>query len=857
MYFENFVTYDHCEIYPGPHMNMVMGPNGSGKSSIVAAMAIGLGWAPNVLGRAKDVTEFIKYNTDRAVLEIVLRVDPDCDKETLDDEGQIVRKFDWNAIGIDDPDGYICIRREIYRNRSKQSDWLLNGKASLAKHVENLVKELNIQINNLCQFLPQDRVSDFAKMTPIELLMETEKAAASIDVSQLHQKLIDNRKIVRDSQNQVNSEVNRLESLKKQATTLDEALERHREYQEHLKMVNYCERKRPWLEYNEARDEYLKKKDAKEKARKEFDEKIGHTEPLKKKLAELNIKSKSFRNSRASETSRLDKKQKLLENVSGKEIADLETKIQAKRNEFFAIKKQKEKKKNDIVELRQSIRNLEEEVSNAPSNDAEETSIKEELGTLIRQSAEIDRNIQEIEGNKLIVQREVNSLHQELESLSSQMAQLNNVKVQRLRALSVLNRFAYEAYNWYQEHKDEFQTKIYGPIIIDMDVPFNAVAPLVEDVIGRSIQVSFVSTNDQDSERFLSRLEKEKNIRVNMITIDMNVPLRYQMGEEINNDLKACGFEKMAIEYVQAPEPILRALIENAHLNKVPIAPGGLLRPLHSISETNLNGIMKLVTKEDRYEIKRSSYSAEPVIKSSGIKKSEYLSQSFNQNDKSRLQNRMEEIRGNQKNCEARMHQLVLQQEPFKTQMQQLTQRQNVLHDRRTELINLNRRIKISRGKLDRDKQRLRDVADSLNELQEEPIREELRILFKERKAKTIRIMSILKEYKESLSGVLEGHVDYLLQMAEITKLETQINEMERQHEDLKNSLNLADHEYQVAKDNAKKLLNKANETPIDEELRVRNSPPIYIDTKLSLVDLLNPSGNAVTIGPVDHGRAI
>jgi chromosome segregation ATPase len=832
MYFENFVTYDHCEIYPGPHMNMVMGPNGSGKSSIVAAMAIGMGWAPNVLGRAKDVTEFIKYNTDRAVLEIVLRIDPDCDKEILDDEGQIVRKFDWNAIGIDDPDGFICIRREIFRNRTKQSDWRLNGKASLAKHVENLVKELNIQINNLCQFLPQDRVSDFAKMTPIELLMETEKAAASIEVSQLHQKLIDNRKIVRDFQHQVSSEVNRLESLKKQATTLDEALERHREYQEHLAMVNYCERKRPWLEYNEARDEYLRKKDAKEKARKEFDEKIGHTEPLKKKLAELNTKSKSLRNSRASETSKLDKKQKLLENVSGKEIADLEAKIQAKRNEFFAIKRQKEKKKNDIVELRQSIRNLEEEVSNAPSNEAEETSIKEELGNLIRQCAEIDRNIQEIEGNKMIVQREASSLHQELESLSIQMSQLDNAKVQRLNVLANYNRLTVEAYHWYQEHKDEFQTKIYGPIIVDIDVPLNTVAPLVEDAISKNILMSFVSTSDQDSERFLARLEKEKNIRVNMITIDMNFPLRYRFGEEINTDLKSCGFEKMAIEYVQAPEAVLRALVENGHLDKVPIAPRGLVKSLHSISENSLSGILKLITNEDRYEIKRSRYSAEPVIKSSGIKRSEYLSKSFNQNAKAQLQSQIEEIRGNQKNCETRMHQLVLQQEPFKTQMQQLMQRQNVLHERRTELINLNRGIKISRGKLDRDKQRLRAVADSLNELQEEPIREELRILFKERKAKTIRIMSILKEYKKSLTEVLEGHVEYFLQMAEITTLETQINELERQHENLKISLNLAHQEYQVAKDNAKKLLSKANETPIDEELRVRTSRPIYFDIK-------------------------
>ena len=41
-----------------------------------------------------------------------------------------------------------------------------------------MVGRLNIQIENLCQFLPQDRVADFAKMNPQELLENTEKAVS-------------------------------------------------------------------------------------------------------------------------------------------------------------------------------------------------------------------------------------------------------------------------------------------------------------------------------------------------------------------------------------------------------------------------------------------------------------------------------------------------------------------------------------------------------------------------------------------------------------------------------------------------------------------------------------------------------
>lgn len=37
---------------------------------------------------------------------------------------------------------------------------------------------LNIQVGNLCQFLPQEKVADFAKMTPEDLLENTEKAVS-------------------------------------------------------------------------------------------------------------------------------------------------------------------------------------------------------------------------------------------------------------------------------------------------------------------------------------------------------------------------------------------------------------------------------------------------------------------------------------------------------------------------------------------------------------------------------------------------------------------------------------------------------------------------------------------------------
>ena len=47
--------------------------------------------------------------------------------------------------------------------------------------MEQLVAQLGIQVSNLCQFLPQEKVTDFARMSAQELLENTEKAVRIVD----------------------------------------------------------------------------------------------------------------------------------------------------------------------------------------------------------------------------------------------------------------------------------------------------------------------------------------------------------------------------------------------------------------------------------------------------------------------------------------------------------------------------------------------------------------------------------------------------------------------------------------------------------------------------------------------------
>jgi chromosome segregation ATPase len=72
------------------------------------------------------------------------------------------------------------------------------GKGVPKSQVTELVKKLNIQVDNLCQFLPQDKVSNFAALSPQELLRETEKAVGSDSMLAMHDTLINLRKVVKE-----------------------------------------------------------------------------------------------------------------------------------------------------------------------------------------------------------------------------------------------------------------------------------------------------------------------------------------------------------------------------------------------------------------------------------------------------------------------------------------------------------------------------------------------------------------------------------------------------------------------------------------------------------------------------------
>jgi len=99
--------------------------------------------------------------------------------------------------GKQEGDRNIVIRRDLER-ASNRSSYKLAGEVATQALIHQKVQEMGIQVNNLCTFLPQDKVGKFTEMDPQKLLMETEKVvcAGVFDLFTTHEDLIARQRYV-------------------------------------------------------------------------------------------------------------------------------------------------------------------------------------------------------------------------------------------------------------------------------------------------------------------------------------------------------------------------------------------------------------------------------------------------------------------------------------------------------------------------------------------------------------------------------------------------------------------------------------------------------------------------------------
>ncbi|KAJ2515509.1 Structural maintenance of chromosomes protein 5 [Coemansia sp. RSA 1939] len=577
----NFVTYSEIEITPGPNMNMIIGPNGTGKSTIVCAIALGLGEKPSLLGRSTTVSEFVKHGCDRGVIEITLAGD-----DGEEPEGS----------------GDIRVSREIIRETNK-SNWKINGNPVPFAEIQKTMRKLNIQVNNLCQFLPQDRVVEFSKMSTQELLKETQCAVGREDLLELQKELVQ----LRSEEQRLMTEMHRgsqdADNMRKQNDVLERDVKRWQERQAAESNIRVLEALIPVVKYKEAKSVHDSAKVVRNQAHAHYQQLKNDSGPAQEEIQQLESKIARTETKRQGLLSeRTEVERTMRKQLRG--LEDYEKKQRDLNTDQAELKKRSQRRREAIAQLRAEVSRLEaSHPASAPDEGGESDEMRRVAAELREVKLQTSSEIVAVQDEQRELMRAGREANKEIELRDQRLQALDDVIARKRETLRTASHDTFKALEWLEANRDKFSQHMFAPICLEAAVKDSSrYANLVESVVSASSLRTFVTQCDEDYVTFTREVNDRQRLRVDVVSYHKD--LDDFRAPHPRDTLSKLGFDGYMLDFVEAPRKVLAALCNRDKIHEIPVALGAVN---HEVIETKML-FREYVADGTRFTITRGRY---------------------------------------------------------------------------------------------------------------------------------------------------------------------------------------------------------------------------------------------------------
>ncbi|KPJ18495.1 Structural maintenance of chromosomes protein 5 [Papilio machaon] len=524
---ENFVTYKQVVLYPSQSLNLIIGPNGTGKSTFVCAIILGLCGKTSVIGRAKKISEYVRSGCEESTIEIELY------RNSGERNVIITRNFNLRDV----------------------STWAIDHKTVREKQVLELIASLNIQVDNLCQLLPQDRVQDFSKMNPQELLRSTLSAVGGQEsVSQLDE-LIECRNKHRGLSTKVQNNAQLLQEqirLNERLKTVIDGMHQRKEIE---KQIEICEKKKLWLEYQTLREQVIECERDKKEAVKLVNTHKSKMEPLEKVIDKAKV----------------------------------------------GISKLEQEK----LSANREINSLKDSIKEAISSARQQEYTLKDLEAALQEKIERHQN----------KERELLEANAKLEKLRNDKKMLiekigdENVDAKRLEVLRAYSEDCYKAVMWLRENKHMFSRPVYEPIMLEINFTDAKFARYLEATVPARDLAAFTFESSADMNLFLQKVRRERGLKLVNAICSSNPATTHR--PDITQ-LSYLGFYTYLIDTINGPEPIINYLCRQYGIHRIPIGNDHTYKNSAKVP----SNITHFFTENHRFSVRVSAYSG---VKSSSI----------------------------------------------------------------------------------------------------------------------------------------------------------------------------------------------------------------------------------------------
>lgn len=513
---ENFMCHSNLYIEFGEWLNFITGQNGSGKSAILTALCVAFGCRAKGTQRASTLKDFIKTGCSHAVINVVLQ-------NTGEDA------FKHGIYG-----DVIIIERRISEATSAIVLKDSHGKkvASRRDELRELVEHFNIDVENPCVIMSQDKSREF-----LHSGNDKDKFKFFFKATLLQQ-VDDLLKNIFDQLRSANALVDDLEStirpVEKELNELRGKIKNMEHVEEISQQVQQLKKKLAWSWVYDV-DKQLQEQSAKigklqdriPICRAKIDHQLGLAEKLRERFIEKKTQIASMME-RTSEVRRMKD--------------ELQGTLSLATREKLGLEEEHGRKINYIQKMAKRVRLLEQQVQDIHeqhirNTQAEESEIEEKLKELESETEDAKSTVMRLkeEENALMEslysgRNEIKKIAEEIESYEKKHYEFSH-SIRELRQHQTNKVTAFggdrviQLLRAIERQHQRFKKPPIGPIGSHLNlVNGDMWAPAVESAIGRLLN-AFIVTDHQDS-LLLRRCANEANYRqLPIIIYDFSRPV--------------------------------------------------------------------------------------------------------------------------------------------------------------------------------------------------------------------------------------------------------------------------------------------------------------------------------------------
>ncbi|XP_075160033.1 structural maintenance of chromosomes 5 isoform X2 [Haematobia irritans] len=539
VYCKNFVTYGECIFHPSEYLNVIIGPNGTGKSTLVSAIVLGLGGDPKILARSSSIGDYVKNGYDSSIVTVEVYGHGE---ETI----KYQRTFDKDG----------------------KSQFAVNSQTVTHKKFLESVDKFKIQVGNLCQFLPQDRVQDFAKMNPQEILSNTVNSVCGQDVIDNLKKLKELRNSQENGKSLYKTLLQKLESATVRVDELKQQLERYNARKEIQDKLSVCSAKKLRLEINEMQKKLAEYEQDLGLAKENLTTYERDYQNILKKQANIDTTTDKIKKEIDEKDRNLkvadDKKNQIM-----KKIEVLKNKINEEKSKFEKRKRDANERQNEINHEIKMLQIYAQDLKNLQNDMMSEADREQRIRDCELKMEQIKQEIKRLNQEHRSLLNRLDDCIPEIQSSKSRLESLENVNEQKLKFLKTKFPDVYEAIKWLDENSHMFRGRVYKPIIMELSVTNPDHAKYLENTIPLRDLLAFSCENTSDLSLLTTELCNKKNLLVNIShapppeddVFVPNIPIE---------EIRQYGFESYLIDLIQGPRAVLGYLCSLFQIQNIP-----------------------------------------------------------------------------------------------------------------------------------------------------------------------------------------------------------------------------------------------------------------------------------------------